>query len=325
MTIVETSELNVGERVEVHCLTGPAALMNEIQGKVLKSRRTTTGELVTLQLDSGRKFTTKRANVKRAALPEPKEEIPGSPQLRLSMEKFGPRPGILWRSSSSLIIPRLDLDRPLGTSLDGATAMNNREHPMRVLERGKVQMQGGNYDDAKILFEEALAGQREGWGDDDEKTLVAMSMLGVLLFKMGDMEAAKELYVEALAGHRRCLGDTHPDTLACINNLGLLEKKMGDLEAAELLYEEALAGSREALGEAHPDTLQSIKNLAALLYSMGQFAEALPLFRESLAGRRAQLGAEHARTRDSAVGVYNALSKLGDSKGAAAVRAEFGF
>ena len=65
--------------------------------------------------------------------------------------------------------------------------------------------------------------------------------------------------------------------------------------------------------------------MAALLYSMGQFKEALPLFRESLAGRCEQLGSAHISTKNSAVGVFNTLSQLGDKKGAAAVRAEFGF
>ena len=224
-------------------------------------------------------------------------------------------------TASSFRIPTFDFTKPLGTSLDGP----QKEFPMEVLERGKLQMDSGNYEKAKLILEEALVESRKAWGDGDEKTLVAMSILGILLHKMNDLEQAKELYVEALAGYRKSFGDTHPDTLACINNLGLLEKKMGDLEAAELLYEEALAGSREALGEAHPDTLQSIKNLAALLYSMGQFAEALPLFRESLAGRRAQLGSGHVSTKNSAVGVFNTLTQLGDKKGAAAVRAEFEF
>lgn len=147
--------------------------------------------------------------------------------------------------SSSLRIPTFDFSRPLGTSLDGPS----KELPTEMLEKGKVHMDSGNYEEAKVLFVEALAGARRAWGDGDEKTLVSISILAILLHKMNDFEAAKELYVEALAGYRKCLGDSHPDTLASINNLGLLLKWMGDLEGATKLYQEALAGSREVLGD----------------------------------------------------------------------------
>ena len=134
-----------------------------------------------------------------------------------------------------------------------------------ISELAELLRSAGELEEARALFEEALAARRAQLGDEHPATSVSLNNLGLLLREMGQLRAARVLLAEAVETRRLVQGSKHPETLTAINNLGALLKASGDLDAAEPLYKEALLTRREVLGHSHPDTLTSINNLASLL------------------------------------------------------------
>ena len=70
----------------------------------------------------------------------------------------------------------------------------------------------GKLDEAKPLYEEAVAGQRETLGDKHPKTLDSINNLAKLFYEMGKLDEAESGFVEAVDGRREVLGEDHPDT-----------------------------------------------------------------------------------------------------------------
>jgi tetratricopeptide (TPR) repeat protein len=120
-------------------------------------------------------------------------------------------------------------------------------------------------DEAKIVYEEALAAARRVLGDDSEDTLACMNNLAVLLKQQGKLDDARALYEEALKFKRSKLGAHHASTLTSMSNLAGLLKAQGKLDEARVLYEESLQGHRSTLGSLHPGTLTDIWNFALFL------------------------------------------------------------
>jgi hypothetical protein len=161
---------------------------------------------------------------------------------------------------------------------------------------GRLLYDNNKYDEAQLLFEEALVGRREKLGNSHKDTLGAMDNLGRLYQAQGKLDEALVLFDEALTGSRAVLGDTHADTLGAISNKAGLLREQGKLPMAKTLYEEVLAGRRATLGNSHTDTLTAVNNLALLLQNQGKLGEALPLQKEALAGYRETLGETHPYT-----------------------------
>ena len=184
-----------------------------------------------------------------------------------------------------------------GLNALAALPPDERGTSLVINDIGELLRDVGRMEEAKQLFEEALAARRQRLGGSDGKTLTSLNSLGLLLREMGDLSAARPLLTEALASRRQTQGDAHPETLTAMNNLGALLKAMGDLDGAEALYAEALEGRKAVLGASHPDTLTSINNLASLYRSQGRLYEAEPLLAEAAATARTVLGDSHPHTK----------------------------
>ena len=89
------------------------------------------------------------------------------------------------------------------------------------------------YDEAELLFAEALKGRRRELGDDHPDTLETKNDLAVLYKEQGDYAKAEPLLLEALQGRRLKLGDTHPHTLESWHNLIDLYEAWNKPEQAE--------------------------------------------------------------------------------------------
>ena len=100
----------------------------------------------------------------------------------------------------------------------------------------------GKYDEAKDMYERALAGFEEMKGVDHVETLLVVNSIGCLYVDMGDLDEAKEHFQRALRGREVALGLDHPDTLHTLNNLGALAKKQMRYPDALELYQKTLAG-----------------------------------------------------------------------------------
>lgn len=86
----------------------------------------------------------------------------------------------------------------------------------------------GNLQDARELYEQALAARRRVLGDDHPKTLLSMHNLAETLKELGDLEGAHVLHDQALASRQRVLGDEHPDTRTSMKNLAAVRRQLGE-------------------------------------------------------------------------------------------------
>ena len=97
------------------------------------------------------------------------------------------------------------------------------------------------YEQAKPLYERALAIREQVLGPNHPDTATSLNNLALLYHSQGDYEQAKPLYERALAIREQVLGPNHPDTATSLNNLAVLYNSQGDYEQAKPLYERALA------------------------------------------------------------------------------------
>ena len=72
----------------------------------------------------------------------------------------------------------------------------------------------GNLDEARPLYEEALAGMREMCGDKHPNTLISVNNLGSLLKAQGKVDEAESAFIEAVDGFQEVHGKDHPHTRA---------------------------------------------------------------------------------------------------------------
>ena len=124
------------------------------------------------------------------------------------------------------------------------------------------------YEQARPLYERALAISEQVLGPNHPNTAQSLNSLAALYYSQGDYEQAKPLYERALAIREQVLGPYHPDTATSLNNLAGFYLSQGDYERARPLYERALAIVEKTLGSNHPNTKIVRANHATLLENM---------------------------------------------------------
>jgi tetratricopeptide (TPR) repeat protein len=170
----------------------------------------------------------------------------------------------------------------------------------------------GNYSEARIYSERALAIREQVLGPEHPDTALSLNNLAGLLRAQGDYAAARPLSERALAIWEQVLGPDHPHTATSLNNLAGLLRAQGDYAAARPLSERALAIWEQVLGPDHPLTATSLNNLALLLRAQGDYAAARPLFERALAIYEQVLGPEHPLTALSLNNLAGLLRDQGD-------------
>jgi CHAT domain-containing protein/Tfp pilus assembly protein PilF len=164
--------------------------------------------------------------------------------------------------------------------------------------QGDEYLQGGKYQDATKLAEQALTMRRrlypkKEYPDGHPDLATNLNNLGFLLQAQGEYAQAEPFLRDALAIYQRLYPkdhypDGHPDLAGSLNNLGFLLQERGEYAQAEPLYRDALAMSRklypkDRYSDGHPDLAQSLNTLGGLLYEQGEYAKAEPFLRDALA------------------------------------------
>src|SRR5881396_2070695 len=135
-------------------------------------------------------------------------------------------------------------------------------------QTGYYLIDHAQYEQAKPLYERALAIRGQVLGPNHPDTAHSLNNLAALYNNQGDYEQAKPLYERALAIREQVLGPNHPNTASSLNNLAAFYKSQGDYEQAKPLYEHALAIIEKTFGSNHPNTKIVRENLATLLVDM---------------------------------------------------------
>ncbi len=175
----------------------------------------------------------------------------------------------------------------------------------------------GEYKEAAVLAEKALAVAERVLGKEHPETLASVNNLAFLYEAQGRYGEAEPLYLRALEASERVLGQEHPDALRSVNNLASLYQAQGRYGEAEPLYRRALEARERVLGKEHPHTLNSVNNLAGLYHAQGRYGEAEPLYRRALEASDRVLGKEHPDTLQSVnnlAGLYDSQGRYGEAE-----------
>jgi serine/threonine protein kinase len=159
----------------------------------------------------------------------------------------------------------------------GNSQLPGKDHPFtlrHVNGLGVLRTKQQRYEEAKTLFNQALAGRKLKLGEDHPETLETINDLGLLHREQKHYEQAEEYLTEALEGRKIKLGPDHPHTLESMHELAVLYKEQGLNDKAEQLLREAVEGRIEKLGQQHPHTLVSIRNLIDLYGAWGKSEQA---------------------------------------------------
>jgi CHAT domain-containing protein/Tfp pilus assembly protein PilF len=165
----------------------------------------------------------------------------------------------------------------------------------------------GRYDEAKRLYERALAISEVALGNEHLDVAALLKNIGVLLTLQSRYADAEPQLRRSLTIKEKALGGEHLDVAQSLNSLADLYRVSGRGKEAESLYERSLAIREKALGPDHRDVAQSLNNLALLYEARHEYAKAEQYFGRSLAIAERTLGPDHddvGRTLNNLAGLY---------------------
>ncbi|MBD2125051.1 CHAT domain-containing protein [Microcoleus sp. ZQ-A2] len=171
--------------------------------------------------------------------------------------------------------------------------------------------QEGQYGQAVIIAEQALALARKLWGEEHPHVATSLNNLAELYQSQGGLGEAEPLLEEALAMRKRLFSTDHTDVAHSLNNLAGLYHSQGRLDAAESLYKEALTMRKHLFPPDHCYIAKSLSNLGGLYHSQERLNVAAPLLEEALAMRKRLFPPDHCYIAKS----LNNLGELYHSQG----------
>ncbi len=179
-------------------------------------------------------------------------------------------------------------------------------------ELGAHLWQAGDYSEAQLYLERAVALHEAVSGPEDPGTARSLNVLGRVFHSQGDLQTAQAIYQRTLELREMALGSECSDTAQSLNDLGAVLVDQGNYAGSRPFHEQALAIREKVLGPEHPDTATSLNNLGGLLQDLGDLAGARLCYERALAIREKVLGSEHPDTATSLNNLGALLHELGD-------------
>jgi CHAT domain-containing protein/tetratricopeptide (TPR) repeat protein len=145
----------------------------------------------------------------------------------------------------------------------------------------RVQKDRGNFTDARLLYERAIAKLRST-SHDPADVATLLGNLALLHRELREYDVASGLYAEVLHIRRQVLGEKHPGTTTTLKHIAELHDEAGDYPAALETWNELLE-SCGSDAEARNDILHSIANVH---YRSGDYRAAIPVLEQLLSASR---------------------------------------
>jgi tetratricopeptide (TPR) repeat protein len=102
----------------------------------------------------------------------------------------------------------------------------------------------GDYAQAKILFQKAVASDEKNFGEDHPTTACLLQQFGnSVLQDLGEYAQAKTLFQKALTSNEKNFGEDHPNTAIGYANLASVLQNLGDYAQAKTLLQKAVVSS----------------------------------------------------------------------------------
>jgi tetratricopeptide (TPR) repeat protein len=160
---------------------------------------------------------------------------------------------------------------------------------------GVALKDAGRLEEARPLYELALAGRRSTLGDSHPDTLFSQMNLAMLLHASGLHAEHDAIVADVVARRRAVLGDRHPHTLFARHRHGLALHHSGRLAEAAREMEEVCQLQTAVLGRRHKETLSSRALLARIWRAQGR-AGAVEEAQAVVEDLQQKYGAEHVDT-----------------------------
>lgn len=185
---------------------------------------------------------------------------------------------------------------------------------------GVILFGQGHLDDARPVFERALAIREGILGQDHVDVAESLNNLASLLQDQGLYQEATPLMARAQTIFEKVLGPDHVHIGTILNNRASLLQAQGEYEEARSLLERSLSVMEAALGPDHLYTAQVLGNLAGLLSTMGNYDEALPLFRRVQAIQEKAQGLQRSKEAENLNNLATLLQEQGKYEEALSLR-----
>jgi tetratricopeptide (TPR) repeat protein len=142
-----------------------------------------------------------------------------------------------------------------GNDNDIAVLLNNQGYTWNTLGEARRAIE---------YYEQALAIDRQVYGDTHPDVALRYNNLGVAWADLGEARRAIEYFEQALAIDRQVFGDTHPNVAIRYSNLGTAWTQLGEAHQARTYLEKALEIYTAMYGSDHPSARTIKQNLEAL-------------------------------------------------------------
>ncbi|HEY9177183.1 MAG TPA: tetratricopeptide repeat protein, partial [Flavipsychrobacter sp.] len=177
---------------------------------------------------------------------------------------------------------------------------------------GLVWFSKGAYDRAIDYYEQALAIDKQHYGESHPNTAADYNNLGSVWYIKGEYDKSIEYFELALAIDREYHGELHPDIATRYNNIGNAWLSKGKYKNAIDYYEQALAIDKHHHGESHPTISPCYNNLGMAWMSIGKYDKAIVYFKRALVIDKQYFGESHPKLATR----FNNLGLAWYSKGA---------
>ena len=160
----------------------------------------------------------------------------------------------------------------------------------------------GHFEEAKQLFEEALALDTSVYGETHPRVAARQSGLATIYEELGDYQRAKDLLEKALTSDLNSYGAEDPNVAAIQSNLAAVYQRLGDYTKAQALLEKALEIGIKSYGSKHHIIVAARQsNLATVYRALGEYAKAEKLLKKALVSAEASYEVGHPKiaTRQS--------------------------
>lgn len=176
---------------------------------------------------------------------------------------------------------------------------------------GLILKNGGKYDRAKALFEQALATNNQVSGEDSAAAARTMHNLAALHLSLGQDVEAEPLLDRSVTILEKAYGPEHREVASGINLLAVLHYLRGNLEKAEPLFVRSLAIREKAYGPESREVAVNLNDFALLYETMERIDKAETLMKRAAAIYEKLLGPDHPDVAAS----LNSLAILYEGQG----------
>lgn len=163
-------------------------------------------------------------------------------------------------------------------------------------EYGVTLFRLGRYPEARQIFEEALALQRDTVGPEHPDLAGSLNRIGNTFYAQGHYQEALSYLRQGLALREAALGPVHRLVADSLVNLGNTLDRLGRYEEAIASYRRAYAIQVQVFGPVHPDLAMSLDNTGSVYANQRRWKEAESFHRQALEMRMKTVGRENPRT-----------------------------